>query len=310
MDKRIHMLLEDAENDLSKKEVLGILMHIIAGTYQLLDQSFYLCIPVEYRDIRIRQEDEKEILNRLISIINKKGDNMEYAMKCISDMQNNKAYKCAEELFLQEDWGKYPDFLGTLIFFLAISDRKFKKYIPKTIEYYNTIDNVFFHETVGALLEAFWARGAYGQRIRAKIKDFIVMPILRFISKVIEVSMSKEEAYKYRNCQLNSVTIQIQQGRKSIQLSSVRLALNKKGVTKGQVLEALTEQVTILSISDEYGKMATSKEFQAAVMEMSKNIQTKNTIYVGDQPHMSVSFTYNKQEYRIVILSIGKNLKD
>ena len=34
MDKRIHMLLEDAENDLSKKEVLGILMHIIAGTYQ------------------------------------------------------------------------------------------------------------------------------------------------------------------------------------------------------------------------------------------------------------------------------------
>ena len=274
MDKRIHMLLEDAENDLSKKEVLGILMHIIAGTYQLMDQSFYLCIPVEYRDIRIRQEDEKEILNRLISIINKKGDNMEYAMKCISDMQNNKAYKCAEELFLQEDWGKYPDFLGTLIFFPAISDRKFKKYIPKTIEYYNTIDNVFFHETVGALLEA------------------------------------KEEAYKYRNCQLNSVTIQIQQGRKSIQLSSVRLALNKKGVTKGQVLEALTEQVTILSISDEYGKMATSKEFQAAVMEMSKNIQTKNTIYVGDQPHMSVSFTYNKQEYRIVILSIGKNLKD
>ena len=80
MDKRIHMLLEDAENDLSKKEVLGILMHIIAGTYQLMDQSFYLCIPVEYRDIRIRQEDEKEILNRLISIINKKGDNMEYAM--------------------------------------------------------------------------------------------------------------------------------------------------------------------------------------------------------------------------------------
>ena len=62
MDKRIHMLLEDAENDLSKKEVLGILMHIIAGTYQLMDQSFYLCIPVEYRDIRIRQEDEKEIL--------------------------------------------------------------------------------------------------------------------------------------------------------------------------------------------------------------------------------------------------------
>ena len=45
MDKRIHMLLEDAENDLSKKEVLGILMHIIAGTYQLMDQSFYLCIP-------------------------------------------------------------------------------------------------------------------------------------------------------------------------------------------------------------------------------------------------------------------------
>lgn len=153
MDKRIDTLLEIAENDTSKKESLGILMHIIAGTYQWMDADFYLCIPEGFRDIRIKKEDEKEILDRLFSIINARGYNMDYEMRCISDMRNNKAYKCAEKLFLQENWEVYPNFLVPLIFFLSMDDRKFKKYIPRVIEYYNKINDPYFHETVGSELK-------------------------------------------------------------------------------------------------------------------------------------------------------------
>ena len=65
----------------------------------------------------------------------------------------NKGYACAEKLFLQENWKQFPDFLVTLIFFLSIFDEEFQKYILRIIEYYNTIDNVFFHETIGSLLD-------------------------------------------------------------------------------------------------------------------------------------------------------------
>ena len=149
MDKRINILLEAAESDSNNNEALIILMNIITGIYQWMDRDFYLCIPTEFRDIHVKKDDEQIILDRLVTIINKKGKNMNYAMKCISAMQNDKAYQCAEKLFLQEDWSKYPDFLVTLIFFLSILDEKFKKHLPKVVEYYKKINDPYFRECVG-----------------------------------------------------------------------------------------------------------------------------------------------------------------
>ena len=149
MDKRINILLEAAESDSNNNEALIILMNIITGIYQWMPESFYFWIPERFRDVHIKKNDEKVILEKLVMIINKKGKNMNYAMKCISAMQNDKAYQCAEKLFLQEDWSKYPDFLVTLIFFLSILDDKFKKHLPRVIEYYKEIDDPFFRECVG-----------------------------------------------------------------------------------------------------------------------------------------------------------------
>ena len=153
MDKRINILLEAAESDSNNNEALIILMNIITGIYQWMPESFYFWIPEKFRDVHIKKNDEKVILEKLVMIINKKGKNMNYAMKCISAMQNDKAYQCAEKLFLQENWEVYPNFLVPLIFFLSMDDRKFKKYIPRVIEYYNKINDPYFHETVGSELK-------------------------------------------------------------------------------------------------------------------------------------------------------------
>jgi hypothetical protein len=46
----------------------------------------------------------------------------------------------------------------------------------------------------------------------------------------------------------------------------------------------------MLSNTSGYGKMAKSKTFQEAVIQMSKNIESKNTYRDGDQPHIRVAF--------------------
>ena len=54
-----------------------------------------------------------------------------------------------------------------------------------------------------------------------------------------------------------------------------------------------------------YGKMAKSKTFQEAVIQMSKNIQTKTTTGTCDQKQMRVIFKYNGKKYRIDMQSHG-----
>lgn len=51
--------------------------------------------------------------------------------------------------------------------------------------------------------------------------------------------------------------------------------------------------------------MTKSKAFQDAVIQMSKNIENKNTYGEGDQPQMRVIFKYNGQNYRIDMQSHG-----
>ena len=104
-----------------------------------------------------------------------------------------------------------------------------------------------------------------------------------FAIKAIQSSISKaKEANRQRNCELGSITIQIQQGTRSIKVGSTRFALNEKGVTKRQAQKALDEQVTMLSNNRGYGHLAKSKKFQTAVSEMSENIKTKHTVGDGD----------------------------
>jgi len=118
-------------------------------------------------------------------------------------------------------------------------------------------------------------------------------------------AVAKEEG----NRSFGSITIQIQKGTKSIQKGSTRLALNEKGVTKQEAQDALHEQVNMLSNTSGYGKMAKSKTFQEAVIQMSKNIQTKTTTGTCDQKQMRVWFNYNGQNYRIDMFNKGDNLK-
>ena len=107
------------------------------------------------------------------------------------------------------------------------------------------------------------------------------------------------------NPSFGSIIIQIQEDRKSVQPGSERLACDEKGVRKSQAQDALREQVDILSNIQGYGKMTKSKAFQDAVMQMSKNIENKNTYGEGDQPQMRVIFKYNGQNYRIDMQSHG-----
>jgi len=107
------------------------------------------------------------------------------------------------------------------------------------------------------------------------------------------------------NRSFGSIIIQIQEGRKSVQPGSERLACDEKGVRKSQAQDALREQVDILSNIQGYGKMTKSKAFQDAVIQMSKNIENKNTYGEGDQPQMRVIFKYNGQNYRIDMQSHG-----
>ena len=74
---------------------------------------------------------------------------------------------------------------------------------------------------------------------------------------------------------------------------------------KSQAQDALHEQVNMLSNTSGYGKLAKSKTFQEAVIQMSKNIESKNTYRDGDQPHMRVIFKYNGKKYRIDMQSHG-----
>ena len=117
---------------------------------KMCSNGFYIA-----RNIKIKKDDIDDMLTEFVVIVNQKGENMRQAMECITQMKDdeNKGYVCAEKLFLQENWTQYPDFLVTLIFFLSIFDEEFQKYILRIIEYYNTIDNVFFHETIGSLLD-------------------------------------------------------------------------------------------------------------------------------------------------------------
>ena len=78
---------------------------------------------------------------------------------------------------------------------------------------------------------------------------------------------------------------------------------------KSQAQDALREQVDILSNIQGYGKMTKSKAFQDAVIQMSKNIQTKTTTGTCDQKQMRVWFNYNGQNYRIDMFNKGDNLK-
>ena len=129
-----------------------------------------------------------------------------------------------------------------------------------------------------------------------------------FAIKAIQSSISKaKEANGQRNRELGSITIQIQQGTRSIHVGSTRFALNEKGVTKRQAQKALDEQVTMLSNNRGYRHLAKSKKFQTAVSEMSENIKTKHTVGDGDQRHMRVSFEYNGKTYRIDIRNNGNN---
>ena len=107
------------------------------------------------------------------------------------------------------------------------------------------------------------------------------------------------------NRSFGSIIIQIQEGRKSVQPGSERLACDEKGVRKSQAQDALREQVDILSNIQGYGKMTKSEAFQDAVIQMSKNIENKNTYGEGDQPQMRVIFKYNGQNYRIDMQSHG-----
>jgi hypothetical protein len=61
----------------------------------------------------------------------------------------------------------------------------------------------------------------------------------------------------------------------------------------------------MLSNKSGYGKTTKSKTFQEAVIQMSKNIESKNTYGEGDQPHMRVIFKYNGKKYRIDMQSHG-----
>ena len=111
------------------------------------------------------------------------------------------------------------------------------------------------------------------------------------------------------NPSFGSIIIQIQEGRKSVQPGSERLACDEKGVRKSQAQDALHEQVNMLSNTLGYGKMAKSKTFQEAVIKMCKNIQTKITTGTCDQKQMRVWFNYNGQNYRIDMFNKGDNLK-
>ena len=70
---------------------------------------------------------------------------------------------------------------------------------------------------------------------------------------------------------------------------------------KSQAQDALHEQVNMLSNTSGYGKIAKSKTFQEAAIQMSKNIESKNTYGEGDQPQMRVAFEYQEKRYRIDI---------
>ena len=56
------------------------------------------------------------------------------------------------------------------------------------------------------------------------------------------------------NRSFGSIVIQIQEGRKSVQPGSERLACDEKGVRKSQAQDALREQVNMLSNTSGYGK--------------------------------------------------------
>jgi len=129
-----------------------------------------------------------------------------------------------------------------------------------------------------------------------------------FAIKAIQSSISKaKEANGQRNRELGSITIQIQQGTRSIQVGSTRFAFNEKGVTKRQAQKALDEQVSMLSNNRGYGHLVKSKKFQTAVSEMSENIKTEHTVGDGDQRYMRVLFEYNGKTYRIDIRNNGNN---
>ena len=155
MNRKIKLLMKKAKKDTNDIHSLEILTAILFANFALVDESFHYSIPEYYRNIKIKKDDIDDMLTELVVIVNQKGENMRQAMECITQMKDdeNKGYACAEKLFLQENWKQYPDFLVTLIFFLSIFDEEFQKYILRIIEYYNTIDNVFFHETIGSLLE-------------------------------------------------------------------------------------------------------------------------------------------------------------
>jgi len=151
MNKKLELLLESAKNDTNDIESLETLSLILYANFSRVDTIFYYNIPEYFRDVKVNKNEVNDLLKELFNIINMKGKNMVQAMECIAKIKDdeNKGYQYAENLFLQEDWSKYPDFLVTLIFFLSILDDKFKKHLPRVIEYYKEIDDPFFRECVG-----------------------------------------------------------------------------------------------------------------------------------------------------------------
>lgn len=151
MNKKLELLLESAKNDTNDIESLETLSLILYANFSRVDTIFYYTIPEYFRDVKVNKNEVNDLLKELFNIINMKGKNMVQAMECIAKIKDdeNKGYQYAEKLFLQEDWSKYPDFLVTLIFFLSILDDKFKKHLPKVVEYYKKINDPFFRECVG-----------------------------------------------------------------------------------------------------------------------------------------------------------------
>ena len=151
-----------------------------------------------------------------------------------------------------------------------------------------------------------WKWVGYGVVIAGAvvIDYFVAKTVSKASAKAKEQAKAVAIAEK-GNRSFGSIIIQIQEGRKSVQPGSERLACDEKGVRKSQAQDALREQVDILSNIQGYGKMTKSKAFQDAVIQMSKNIENKNTYGEGDQPQMRVIFKYNGQNYRIDMQSHG-----
>lgn len=150
MNKKLELLLESAKNDTNDIESLETLSLILYANFSRVDTIFYYNIPEYFRDVKVNKNEVNDLLKELFNIINMKGKNMVQAMECIAKIKDdeNKGYQYAENLFLQEDWSKYPDFLVTLIFFFQYLMKNSKSIFQKLLNITKKLTIHFFENVL------------------------------------------------------------------------------------------------------------------------------------------------------------------